>query len=120
MRDRGEVARRERDILVAIVRQFIETGAAVGSKSVAVKLTETLSSATIRNVMVGLESRGYLSQAHISAGRVPTDKAYRYYVDRTVRSSRLAPATEEYIHATLRAESGAWEQMMSSASRVLS
>jgi heat-inducible transcriptional repressor len=120
MRDRGELPRRDRDILVAIVRQFIETGAAVGSKTVAEKLLETLSSATIRSVMASLESLGYLFQPHISAGRVPTDKAYRYYVDRTVSSSRLAPATEEYIHESLLAESGALEQMMSSASRILS
>jgi heat-inducible transcriptional repressor len=120
MRSPGELPRRDRDILVAIVRQFIETGAAVGSKTVAEKLLETLSSATIRSVMASLESLGYLSQPHISAGRVPTDKAYRYYVDRTVSSSRLAPATEEYIHESLLAESGALEQMMSSASRILS
>jgi heat-inducible transcriptional repressor len=120
MRDHGELPRRERDILVALVRQFIETGAAVGSKTLAERLPDAPSSATIRNAMVNLESLGYLSQPHISAGRVPTDKAYRYYVDRTVSSSRLAPATEEYIHERLRAESGALEQMMSSASRVLS
>jgi heat-inducible transcriptional repressor len=105
---------------VALVRQFIETGAAVGSKTLAEKLPQAPSSATIRNVMANLESLGYLSQPHISAGRVPTDKAYRYYVDRTVSSWRLAPATQEYIHERLRGESGALEEMMSSASRVLS
>jgi heat-inducible transcriptional repressor len=120
MRDRGELPRREQDILVALVRQFIETGAAVGSKTLAEKLPQAPSSATIRNVMANLESLGYLSQPHISAGRVPTDKAYRYYVDRTVSSWRLAPATQEYIHERLRAEGGALEEMMSSASRVLS
>jgi heat-inducible transcriptional repressor len=102
------------------VRQFIETGAAVGSKTLAEKLPQAPSSATIRNVMANLESLGYLSQPHISAGRVPTDKAYRYYVDRTVSSWRLAPATQEYIHERLRGERGALEEMMSSASRVLS
>jgi len=120
MRNREELPRREREILVALVRQFIETGAAVGSKTLAERLTEAPSSATIRNVMVNLESLGYLSQPHISAGRVPTDRAYRYYVDRMETSSRLAPATQEYIHQTLQAESGALEHMMSSASRVLS
>jgi heat-inducible transcriptional repressor len=120
MRNYDELPRRERDILVALVRQFIQTGAAVGSKTLAEKLPDAPSSATIRNAMVSLESRGYLSQPHISAGRVPTDKAYRYYVDRTVSSSRLGPATEEYIQESLRVESGALEQMMSSASRVLS
>jgi heat-inducible transcriptional repressor len=120
MRDFAELPRRDRDILVAIVRQFIETGTAVGSKTVAAKLLENLSSATIRSVMASLESLGYLSQPHVSAGRVPTDKAYRYYVDRTSSSARLAPATREYIHESLGAESGALEQMMSNASRILS
>jgi len=120
MRDRGELPRRERDILLALVRQFIATGAAVGSKTLVEKLPEAPSSATIRNVMANLEYLGYLSQPHISAGRVPTDKAYRYYVDHTVSSTPLALATQEYICERLRAESGALEHMMSSASRVLS
>ena len=120
MRDREELPRREREILVALVRQFIETGAAVGSKTLAEKLAEAPSSATIRNVMVNLESLGYLSQPHISAGRIPTERAYRYYVDRMVSTSRLAPATQAYIHQRLHAESGALEHMMSSASQVLS
>jgi len=120
MRDREELPSREREILVALVRQFIETGAAVGSKTLAEKLAEAPSSATIRNVMVNLESLGYLSQPHISAGRIPTERAYRYYVDRMVSTSRLAPATQAYIHQRLPAEGGALEHMMSSASRVLS
>jgi heat-inducible transcriptional repressor len=120
MKDHGELPRREREILVALVRQFIETGTAVGSKTLAERLPEAPSSATIRNVMANLESQGYLSQPHISAGRVPTDKAYRYYVDSTANSWRLAPATQEYIRERLRAESGALESMMSSASRILS
>ena len=120
MRDRGELPRREREILVALVRQFIETGAAVGSKTLVEKLPDAPSSATIRNVMANLESLGYLSQPHVSAGRVPTDKAYRYYVDRAMSSWRLTPATQDYIHERLRAEGGALEHMMSSASRVLS
>jgi heat-inducible transcriptional repressor len=120
MRDCSELSRRDRDILIAIVRQFIETGTAVGSKTVAEKLLAPPSSATIRNVMVSLEAQGFLSQPHTSAGRVPTDMAYRYYVDRTVSSTRLAPATEQYIDENLRVEGGALEEMMSRASRVLS
>jgi heat-inducible transcriptional repressor len=120
MRNGAELPSREREILVALVRQFIETGAAVGSKTLVEKLPDPPSSATIRNVMVNLESLGYLSQPHISAGRVPTDKAYRYYVDRAMHSWRLAPATQAYIHERLGTEGGALEHMMSSASRVLS
>lgn len=120
MRDGNELPRRDRDILLALVRQFIDTGAAVGSKTLAEKLSDAPSSATIRNAMVNLESGGYLSQPHISAGRVPTDKAYRYYVDQTLRTFRLAPATEQYICENLKSEDGALEEMMARASRVLS
>jgi heat-inducible transcriptional repressor len=120
MANREDLSKRARDILVAIVREYIGTGCAVGSGTVVKKLLEPLSSATVRNMMAHLESMGYLSQPHVSAGRMPTDKAYRYYVDRTVSAARLAPATEEYIHENLEAESGALERMMSSASRILS
>ena len=66
MRNREELPRREREILVALVRQFIETGAAVGSKTLAERMTEAPSSATIRNVMVNLESLGVsIPAAHI-------------------------------------------------------
>jgi heat-inducible transcriptional repressor len=61
MRDCDELPRRERDILVALVRQFIQTGAAVGSRTLAEKLPDAPSSATIRNAMVTLVSRGYLA-----------------------------------------------------------
>ncbi len=120
MRNGEELTKRARDILVTIVREYIGTGCAVGSRTVATKLQEPLSSATIRNMMAHLETMGYLSQPHTSAGRMPTDKAYRYYVDRAATTWHIAPKTEEYIHQKLRAESGALERMMSSASRILS
>src|SRR5216110_378629 len=76
-----ELGRRQREVLATIIRQYIATGVPVGSKAVAEQLPEELSTATIRAVMAQLEEGGYLAQPHTSAGRVPTDKAYRFYVN---------------------------------------
>ncbi|MBP7605351.1 MAG: heat-inducible transcription repressor HrcA [Spirochaetes bacterium] len=72
---------REAAILGALVYEYITTGKPVGSRSFVHKYSFTLSPATMRNVMFDLEMMGYLMQPHTSAGRVPTDKGYRYYVD---------------------------------------
>lgn len=115
-----ELEKRQREILAAIVRHYVSSGAPVGSKAVAEQFPEPLSPATIRHVMAELEGEGFLAQPHVSAGRVPTDKAYRFYVDRMVSSSRLHPATARYIDDSLRAEPSASEQLMARTSQVLS
>jgi heat-inducible transcriptional repressor len=71
---------RHREILSSIVRTYIETGEPVGSRTVSKLRHEELSAASIRNVMADLADEGYLSQPHTSAGRVPTEKAFRVYV----------------------------------------
>src|SRR3990172_4810297 len=65
--------------LVAVIRTHIQTGEPVGSRTVSRQRRDGLSPASIRNIMVELEEEGYLEQPHTSAGRIPTDKAYRYY-----------------------------------------
>jgi heat-inducible transcriptional repressor len=120
MRSRSDLPNREREILSALVRHFIASGVPVGSKYLAERLPEPLSSATIRNVMSALEAQGFLAQPHVSAGRVPTDKAYRFYVDRILGPTPLAPATAKYIDDSLRASPGAVEQLMARASWILS
>ena len=72
---------RAREILKHIISSYILTGEPIGSRTIAKISREGLSSASVRNVMADLEEHGYLSQPHASAGRVPTDKGYRYYVD---------------------------------------
>ena len=72
---------RSRQVLMAIIAEYVESAEPVGSRSIARRHMRDLSPATIRNVMADLEDMGYLSQPHTSAGRVPTDKAYRFYVD---------------------------------------
>jgi heat-inducible transcriptional repressor len=72
---------RHRDVLVAVIREYIDSTEPVGSRVLAQRHFPNLSAATLRNVMADLEQMGYLVQPHTSAGRVPTDKAYRFYVD---------------------------------------
>jgi heat-inducible transcriptional repressor len=120
MRGGGKVDKRQGDILAAIVRLFVSHGIPVGSKAVAERLVESLSPATVRNVMAELEEAGFLHQPHVSAGRVPTDKAYRYYVDWMAGTARLGPEAQKYIDKSLGSEAAAPEQLMVRASRVLS
>jgi heat-inducible transcriptional repressor len=72
---------RHRDVLIAIIREYIDSAEPVGSRALSKRHFPNLSPATIRNVMADLEEQGYLAAPHTSAGRVPTDKAYRFYVD---------------------------------------
>lgn len=84
---------RKEQILDAIIDDYIRTAEPIGSKSIAEKYHLSVSSATIRSEMVCLEELGYLKQPHTSAGRVPTDKGYRHYVDRKV--CFFAPSSRE-------------------------
>src|SRR5258705_5282702 len=76
---------RSRQVLLAVIAEYVETGEPVGSRAVARRHIRGLSPATIRNAMADLEELGYLVQPHTSAGRVPTDAAYRVYVDHLQR-----------------------------------
>src|SRR5213079_3076630 len=72
---------RHRDVLIATIREYIDSAEPVGSRALVKRHFPHLSPATIRNAMADLEELGYLAQPHTSAGRIPTDKAYRFYVD---------------------------------------
>jgi len=72
---------RHRDVLIAVIREYVDSTEPVGSRILARRHFPNLSAATLRNVMADLEEMGYLVQPHTSAGRVPTDKAYRFYVE---------------------------------------
>ena len=89
-------------VLRALIEAYLVEGEPVGSRLLATRFPESLSSATIRNVLADLEDEALVSQPHTSAGRVPTERAYRYYVDRWIRpepptqalSAKLAAAFE--------------------------
>ena len=72
---------RDREVLCAIVQSYINNPDPVGSRFITRKYAFSLSPASIRNIMSDLEEMGFLRQPHTSAGRVPTDKGYRFYVD---------------------------------------
>lgn len=88
-----ELNERKQKILEAIIRNYMETGEPVGSRTVSKYTDLNLSSATIRNEMADLEEMGYILQPHTSAGRIPSDKAYRLYVD-TVLANKNAEVDE--------------------------
>lgn len=88
---------RKRRVLEAIIDDYIATAEPVGSRTLARKYSLGVSSATIRNEMADLEDLGYLEQPHTSAGRVPSDRGYRYYVDEIMRPALLDFAERERI-----------------------
>src|SRR6266545_4694542 len=76
-----ELSRRERRVLEAVIRSYVETAEPAGSRTLSRRFGLGVSPATIRNTMSDLEEKGFLFHPHTSAGRIPTDKAYRVYVD---------------------------------------
>src|SRR5512143_1871499 len=110
---------RSREILERAISTFVATGKPVGSRNIARRSREHLSAATVRNIMADLEEMGYLHQPHASAGRVPTDKAYRFYVDYLLKRRDLSPKDRSMIDRDLRLDDNA-EHLMARASQVLS
>ncbi len=87
-----ELSDRSRRLLAALVREYIETGEPVSSHMLVRRAGVGVSSATVRNVLVQLEEMGYVNQPHTSAGRVPTDRGYRFFVDLLLESRRTSRA----------------------------
>lgn len=110
---------RKLKILQAIVSDFIKTSEPVGSRTLSKRPDIDLSPATIRNEMSDLEEMGYLTHPHTSAGRVPSDKAYRLYVDQLMNSSDLPEEYKQKIAEKL-SESSELDQTVESAAKVLS
>jgi heat-inducible transcriptional repressor len=112
-------------VLTAIIKEHLKTGEAVGSRVLSERFSHAhgWSSATIRNVMADLEEAGLVEQPHTSAGRVPTDKGYRFYVDNMISENRLSRAdlnAIDRVFPTSHIDSDSPERMMERASRVLS
>ncbi len=116
----SELDDRAGEVLRTVIRRHILTGEPVGSKSVTDGAHLDLSPASIRNVMAELEERGLLRQPHTSAGRVPTDQAYRLYVDRMLRRRRVSPSQAQAIDEALAGSRGEIPDLLAEASRQLS
>jgi heat-inducible transcriptional repressor len=91
------LSEREQLVLESVVRNYIITGSPTGSRFLSKQPGFNFSAATIRNIMADLEERGYISQPHTSAGRIPTDKGYRYYVDKLMKTVELPQNVREQI-----------------------
>src|SRR4029077_4379485 len=89
--------RRHQQILSDVVREYIETGEPVSSRSVARRHVDPLSPATVRNVMADREDGGFLSQPHTSPGRVPTAAAYRFFVEQVTAQATTSPEDRLWI-----------------------
>lgn len=110
----SELTPRQQKILGLVVRMYIDTAAPVGSKVLMEASDLGVSSATIRNEMAVLEELGYLTHPHTSAGRVPTDKGYRYFVERLIDDVELPPAEKNTIRHQFhqaRMEMSQWMQL---------
>jgi heat-inducible transcriptional repressor len=110
---------RRKEILELIIEAYISSASPVGSELVSKKLRSSLSSATIRNIMGELERSGYLEQPHTSAGRVPTDQGYRFYVDAVMDTPRLSPGELRQIEVLIQPPELDVEQLLQRASSVL-
>lgn len=113
---------REELILEAVIRTYVETAEPAGSRTVARRHGLGVSPATIRNAMSDLEEKGFLFHKHTSAGRIPTDRAYRYYVDTLMRPLRLSAAEQRRLRRKLQDEEesgGPFEQLVRRAAQVI-
>ena len=120
-RDAAEAPLTEREarVLEAVVRTYVETAEPTGSRTLSRRFDFGVSAATIRNTMADLEDDGYLTHPHTSAGRVPTDLGYRFFVDRVVQPDALTPAEKDRIEQELRVGGSAVEQVLRNAARAL-
>jgi heat-inducible transcriptional repressor len=110
---------RGREVLKAVIQLHVATGEPVGSESLARVLGRAVSPATLRNVMADLEALGYLEHPHTSAGRMPTDEGYRFYVDTLMGHRPLGAREAAAIASELRRE-GSPSRVIESASHLLS
>jgi heat-inducible transcriptional repressor len=111
---------RKAAILQAVVQEYIETAQPVGSNRVARQHGLNVSPATVRNEMSVLERDGYLAQPHTSAGRIPTDKGYRFFVDQLTDVGALPSVKRQQVKAFFAHAHGELEQMLLDTSRLLS
>jgi heat-inducible transcriptional repressor len=115
-----ELTERKLKILQAIINDYVQTAEPVGSRTLSRKLDMSVSPATIRNEMSDLEEMGYLTHPHTSAGRVPSDKAYRLYVNNMMGDFQISPQTRQFINETLKADIDEFDRTIQRAAELLS
>ena len=115
-----ELTDRKKKILKVVIEDYIRTAEPVGSKAIAAEMGSKVSSATIRNELADLVELGYLEQPHTSAGRVPSPKGYRLYVNELMEQQRLSLAETERINQSLQMKMEELDHILSQAGRAVS
>lgn len=115
-----ELSTRKKQILKVVVEDYIETAEPVGSRIIATQMGGKISSATIRNELADLVEMGYLEQPHTSAGRIPSPKGYRLYVNELMEQHALSLAETEKINEALHIKMAELEDVISQAGRMMS
>ncbi|MBV6522725.1 MAG: Heat-inducible transcription repressor HrcA [Gemmatimonadaceae bacterium] len=115
-----ELDERERRVLEAVIQSYVETAEPAGSRTLTRRFRLGVSPATIRNTMSDLEAKGYLYHPHTSAGRVPTDLAYRLYVDSLMRPGRVRPREAGRLAEQIASGGNAIEAILRRAAQSLS
>ncbi len=115
-----DLSERKLKILQAIIADFIRTAEPVGSRTISKNYDLGVSPATIRNEMSDLEEMGYLTHPHTSSGRVPSEKAYRLYVNEMMRKPELSAAEKDAIAAQLHSNVTELEKIVQRAAHILS
>jgi heat-inducible transcriptional repressor len=111
---------RKKQILHAIVNDYVTTAEPVGSRTISKKYGLGVSSATIRNEMSDLEELGYIEQPYTSAGRIPSDKGYRYYVDCLMEKEQLTPMEMKQVEVLFSRKNADLEQIVQATCHLLS
>lgn len=114
-----ELSDRKKQILSSVIDLYIKTGEPVGSKGLIAATGMTCSSATVRNEMNELDSLGYLEQPHTSAGRIPSQKGYRYYVDNLMQNREIDDLTKRLIDAGVSSAVGDPEKLITKSREIL-
>ena len=115
-----ELSERKKKVLRSVVDLYIRTAEPVGSKAIAARMGGSVSSATIRNELADLVDLGYLEQPHTSAGRVPSPKGYRLYVNELMEQQKLSIAETEKINQSLHIKMEELDRVISQAGRAIS
>ncbi|MGE5453768.1 MAG: heat-inducible transcriptional repressor HrcA [Methylocystaceae bacterium] len=111
---------RKKRILEAVIREYVKTAEPVGSRSIARQSDLGVSAATVRNEMSDLEEMGYLEQPHTSAGRIPSEKGFRYFVDCMMEPEELTDRDQDFLRRMLGEKINGLEDLVQQTSNVLS
>ena len=115
-----ELTARKKEILKILVDSYIATAEPLGSKAIAERMAEKVSSATVRNELADLSEMGYLEQPHTSAGRIPSAKGYRLYVNELMERKDIDGEEADAIRATMQRELRGTDQLIARTGQMVS